>query len=233
MPEPEGTAVGQHGVIDEPDLPAGDFSTWLTDMRGALRGDHESAVPCGSCTACCTSSQFVHVAPDEADALAHIPSSLLFPAPRMPRGHVLMGYDERGHCPMLVDGACSIYAHRPRTCRTYDCRVLPAAGVTLTADDAKPLIARRASRWRFGYPSELDRTLHAAVRAAAEHVHAHPDVLPAGAAPIPTTALAVLAVEVHDTFLRRDDAGAMTVVQPSADAVRDAVAGLSSKGRRR
>ena len=30
-----------------------------------------------------------------------------------------MGYDERGHCPMLVDGDCSIYDHRPRTCRMY------------------------------------------------------------------------------------------------------------------
>ena len=60
-------------------------------------------MPCGTCTACCTSSQFVHIGPDEVDTLAHIPAELLFPAPRMPKGHVLLGYDERGHCPMLID----------------------------------------------------------------------------------------------------------------------------------
>ena len=39
----------------------------------------ESDVPCNGCTACCRSSQFVHVGPDEADTLAHIPAELLFP----------------------------------------------------------------------------------------------------------------------------------------------------------
>ena len=94
---------------DEPDLPAGDFSQWVVGMQAAIRGEQDSDVPCNGCTACCTSSQFVHIDPDEADTLAHIPRALLFPAPGRPRGHVLLGYDERGHCSMLVDGACSIY----------------------------------------------------------------------------------------------------------------------------
>ena len=34
-------------------------------------------------------------------------------------------------------GGCSIYDHRPRTCRTFDCRVFAAAGVAVDAD--KPL----------------------------------------------------------------------------------------------
>ena len=102
------------------DLDAGDFGAWLAEIQGVLRGAGESDVPCGSCTACCTSSMFIHIEPDEADALAHIPKALLFPAPLRPRGHVVLGYDERGHCPMLVHGACSIYDHRPRTCRAFD-----------------------------------------------------------------------------------------------------------------
>lgn len=88
-------------------------------------------MPCGDCTACCTSSQFIHIAPDETETLGHIPDELLFDAPGFPAGHVVLGYDENGHCPMLVDGACSIYAHRPRTCRTYDCRIFPATGIDL------------------------------------------------------------------------------------------------------
>ncbi len=156
-------------VSDEHELPAGDFSTWLEDMQGALRGDSDADVPCGGCTACCTASQFVHIAPDEADSLAHIPAELLFPAPGAPDGHVLLGYDGRGHCPMLEDGACSIYAHRPRTCRTYDCRVFPAADVALEGED-KALVARQARRWRFGLSTDTDRVLKQAVSAAADYL---------------------------------------------------------------
>ncbi|MGH8973037.1 MAG: YkgJ family cysteine cluster protein [Acidimicrobiia bacterium] len=148
------------------ELAAGDFSSWLTGMQAALRGEADAEVPCAGCTACCTSSQFVHIAPDETDTLAHIPPALLFPAPRLPRGHVVLGYDERGHCPMLIDGQCSIYEHRPRTCRTYDCRIFPAAGLEIDGAD-KVGIARQARRWRFSYPTPADETGHDAVRAAA------------------------------------------------------------------
>lgn len=51
---------------EEPDLPAGDFSAWMAEMLGALRGERSAYVPCGGCTACCTSSQFVHIGPDES-----------------------------------------------------------------------------------------------------------------------------------------------------------------------
>ena len=150
-------------MTDAP-LDAGDFASWLRDMQAAIRGERTADVPCDGCTACCTSAQFVHIEPDESDTLAHIPAHLLFPAPLRPRGHVLLGYDERGHCPMLVDNRCSIYEHRPRACRTYDCRVFPAAGID---PDDKPLIARQARRWRFSLPTDADRAEHDAVRAAA------------------------------------------------------------------
>jgi uncharacterized protein len=178
-------------------LPAGSFSVWLAGMRRALGGGDGTDVPCDGCTACCTSSQFVHIGPEETETLAHIPRRLLFPAPRRPAGHVLVGYDENGHCPMLVDGGCSIYEHRPRTCRTYDCRVFAAAG--LDADDGKPAIVDRARRWRFDHPDEVDRTEHEAVRAAAAYV-AERDDLPASA-----TQRAVLAVQLSDVFLDPDD----------------------------
>ena len=88
-------------------IPAGEFSAWLTGMLAAIARERSSDVPCGGCTACCTSSQFVHIGPDEADTLAHIDPRLLFPAPLLPAGHVVMGYDERGRCPMLIDDVCS------------------------------------------------------------------------------------------------------------------------------
>jgi hypothetical protein len=181
-------------------------------MQRALREEQGSEVPCGGCTACCTSSQFVHIGPDESETLAHIPRALLFPAPRAPAGHVLLGYDENGHCPMLIDGKCSIYEHRPRTCRTYDCRVFPAAGIEVDAD--KPGIARRARRWRFDFPAEVDRAEHDAVYAAATFLREHEDLLPEDAVPANATQRAVLAIEVHDAFLGEPLEPALDVLLP-------------------
>lgn len=161
MGEPVDESVG------EP-LDAGRFSVWLDDMEAALRGERDADVPCGGCTACCQSSQFVHVEPDERDALAHIPAELLFPAPRLPEGHKVLGYDQHGRCPMLVDGGCSIYEHRPRACRTYDCRVFAAAGIEV--DETQPAIAARVRRWVFTYDTAEDSALHDALRAAARFV---------------------------------------------------------------
>jgi hypothetical protein len=184
-------------------LPAGRFSVWLGEIGRAIAGDGESDVPCGSCTACCEASQFIHVAPDETDAISHIPSALLFPAPGLPSGHRLMGYDEHGRCPMLLDGRCSIYAHRPRTCRTYDCRVFAAADV-VDPDPTKAGVAQRASRWRFDEPLEDDVVRHGAVRAAAQFLQEHAGALPPGAAPVTATQRAVLAVELHEAFVAQD-----------------------------
>lgn len=186
-------------------LAAGDFSPWLTAVDAAIRGEQAADVPCGDCTGCCTSSQFVHIAPDETDALAHIPRQLLFPAPGLPRGHLLMGYDERGHCPMLRDGRCSIYAHRPRTCRVYDCRIFPAAEVAVE-EPAKAAIAARTRRWQFSFPSDDDRARHRAVAAAARFLAERGAILPAALAPRTSTQLAVLAVEIHRVFLDADPA---------------------------
>jgi Fe-S-cluster containining protein len=123
------------------------LSEWLDEFDAAS----EAQVPCGACTACCTSSQFVHVEPDEVDTLARVPAALRFPAPGLPKGHVVLPYDERGHCPMLVDGACSIYEHRPRACRTYDCRVFAVTGVV---PEGQPAIAARVAQWRFDVDDE-------------------------------------------------------------------------------
>ena len=215
---------------DESGLPAGAFSDWVSAFRAALCESKDSSVPCGECTACCTSSQFVHIGPDELDTLAHVPSQLLFPAPLRPRGHVVMGYDERGHCPMLVDNACSIYQHRPRTCRVYDCRVFPATGISLD-EDSKSAIESQARRWRFDFPTEKDHVQRKAVRAATQYLASEPNLLREVGVPANPTQLAALAVEIADTFLP----GAGTDDDAAAQAVRRAVgrAPADSSARRR
>jgi hypothetical protein len=207
------------------DLPAGDLSAWLAGIRGALHDGLGADVPCGGCTACCSASQFVHIGPDETDTLAHVPPALLFAAPNLPPGHVLLGYDVRGRCPMLVDDACSIYEHRPRTCRTYDCRVFAAAGVAVDDGDArKEPIARRVRRWRFRYAGPADRARHDAVLAAAKHLGDHADSLGDDRVPGGVTQLAVVAVEIHEVFLGTDPAtGRATSLDPDPVAVRVAL----------
>ena len=195
-----------HGSPQEgSDQPAGAFALWLGETRRAIRGEVDANVPCDGCTACCRSSQFVHVGPDEYEALERIPNELLFAAPLLPDGHMLLGYDERGHCPMLVDDRCSIYASRPKTCRTYDCRVFPATGVEL--GDDKELIARRADRWRFEHPTVNDRRQHDAAIAAANYLSDNGDRLADGSMRSGPTQRAVLAVQISDRFVARDFQG--------------------------
>jgi Fe-S-cluster containining protein len=179
----------------EADLDAGDFATWIGAIRAAIQMGRDVEVPCHGCTACCTSGQFVDIGPEETDTLAHIPPALLAPAPRRPAGHMVLGYDERGHCPMLVDGSCSIYEHRPRACRTYDCRVFAATGIEVEA--GQPAIGRRVRRWRFDYPTPADRDQQQAARAAGAFLERHPDLAPVNAAQ-----RAVLALEVQHRFVR-------------------------------
>jgi hypothetical protein len=94
---------------------------------------------------------------------------------------------------MLLDGRCSIYEHRPRTCRTYDCRVFPATGIEVD-DDNQRAIGVRARRWRFDFPTEADHVQQRAVRAAARYVQERP-ASPAQGAPANATQRAVAAIE--------------------------------------
>jgi hypothetical protein len=190
-------------------LAAGDFATWLADFRAALATGSSVDVPCDGCTACCTSGQFVHIGPDETDTLAHISPELLAPAPRRPAGHVVLGYDSTGRCPMLVDGACSIYAHRPRACRVYDCRVFAASGIDV--DAAQPAIASRVARWRFSHPRPIDRRLHDAVAAAATFIRDDVELAADGMRPRSPADLAVLAIALHDAADVESDPAAVRV----------------------
>lgn len=175
------TGASGQGSVD-----AGTLGAWLRGFGATLAGTADAEVPCGTCTACCRSSQFVHIGPDETETLARIPRALLFPAPRLPEGHVLLGYDEDGRCPMLGEAGCTIYEHRPRTCRTYDCRVFAATSIAPDVD--QPLVAERVVRWRFDITSADDERALRTVRAATAAVEASAD------APAHPTARAVRAV---------------------------------------
>jgi len=188
--------------------PAGDIGVWLGQISRAITGDGESDVPCGECTACCSAAQFVHVGPDERDALARIPVELLFPAPGLPPGHQLLGYDQAGRCPMLGALGCTIYDARPRACRVYDCRVFAITGV-VPDEPGRTAVATRVAQWRFAVSSDDDQLRWDAVRAAAEFLATYPSTTGMG-----STARALAALRVHPLFIEAD-----RLVTPSPEAV--------------
>jgi uncharacterized protein len=199
-------------------LDAGDFGSWVVEMQAAILGDAGSDVACGSCTACCSSSQFVHIGPEETVTIARIPKALRFAAPGLPKGHLLLGYDNQGRCPMLIDDSCSIYEDRPQTCRTYDCRIFPAAGLSIQEKD-KVLIDRQARRWSFTYSTRADEARHDAVRAASSWVTKHLHDLPRETVPANTTQQAVMAFRIHGAFCALDESNGLRLVDPDLVAV--------------
>jgi hypothetical protein len=131
---------------------------------------------------------------------------------------MVLGYDERGHCAMLVDGKCSIYEHRPRACRTYDCRIFAATGVEVDSD--QPDIGRRVKRWRFDYPTDGGDAEHEAARAAGDYLGRHPEL-----AAVNALQRAVLAIQIQHLFRRPGPpGGGPDFDQPDPETVRAEIA---------
>ena len=168
-------------------------------MREALSGTAGMDVACGSCRGCCTSSYFIKVRAHERDAIESIGAEYLRPLPGATNGAQLMGFHENGHCFMFANGNCTIYSHRPETCRTYDCRVFAAASVN--AGEGRTEINERIASWRFEYPTPRDREEHRAVTAAANFLRQHVVRFPGGHVPSRPSDIAVLAVKAYEVFL--------------------------------
>lgn len=190
----------QRNTTELQEIPAGCFSSWLRRTRYGLIHEKGSVVNCGTCKACCTSSYFIHIRPGETEALSRINKKLLFPAPGLPKGNVLLGYFENGYCPMMTDKGCKIYAHRPLTCRTYDCRIFTAAGIDAGYAE-QALINQRVQQWRFSYPTQCDQDQHGAVQAAVMFMKKHENAFPAGIIPKNPSQLALLGIKVYRVFL--------------------------------
>jgi uncharacterized protein len=142
---------------------------------------------------------FIPIKPEETRTIQRIPRALLFPAPGLPKGHVLMGYDDQGRCPMLVDNECSIYEDRPQTCRDYDCRVFAATGIAVDPE-TQAEIASRVQAWAFNYESEGSREEHRIVQAAAAFLEKNRDLFPPGSLPGYPVQLAALTIRIYRLF---------------------------------
>ena len=186
-------------TMKDHEIPAGGFSSWLDMTLQKQKTGQAVDVPCGECRACCTSSYFIHIKPHETKTISKIPALLMFPAPGLPEGNVLLGYNKKGHCPMFADNKCSIYDYRPITCRTYDCRILAAAGLDL--GDDRGLISRQVNRWKFSFKEKQDLEKYKAVRAAAVFIGENAASFPAGFIPVNIPQRALMAVKVYQVFM--------------------------------
>jgi Fe-S-cluster containining protein len=201
-------------------IDAGPFGVWLDEFLASLRGRGGTTVPCGDCRGCCISSYSILVRPEDVKALAVIPAHLLTNAPALGAGVKAMGYLPDGTCPMLRARECSIYEHRPQTCRDYDCRVFAAAGID--AGEGKVAINTRVRAWRFTYEEEAEREAHRAVRSAAAFMRSQGERFPEHRFPKSPSGIAVLAVKSYAVFLGADSDArpAAEIASAVAEAIR-------------
>ncbi|MET0389524.1 MAG: YkgJ family cysteine cluster protein [Polyangiales bacterium] len=202
---------------------AGSFSEWLDGyQRVQSQRGHGADVPCGECNACCRSSYFIHIEADERETLRRIPRTYLARAPRPHERDAIMDHDGRGRCPMLEGDGCTIYNHRPQTCRKYDCRAFAAAGISLGSGPRRE-VNRRVWQWRFDYATEVDARRHCAVRAAATFLQAHGELIPEPLRPSEPGQLAKAAVAVHELFLEAEASPPFATTSPSDNELADAI----------
>lgn len=183
-------------------LDAGPFGAWLASALASLRGTAGTQVPCGDCVGCCVSSYHIPLREQDGAAIGRIPAQHLV---QSRTGQLHIQYLADGLCPMLGKGRCTIYAHRPQTCRDYDCRFFAAAGIEAGGAE-RSVINTRVRQWRFTYPTAADRRAHDAVLAAAALLQNEAQHFPPGFAPTRPTGIAVLAVKTHGVFLSSEAA---------------------------
>lgn len=178
---------------------AGEFSDWINSFLGTMKGESSGDVPCGDCVGCCTSSKFVLVRPTDFEAISIIPEELLFPAPGLPKGYQLMGYDEQGHCPMFKSGKCSIYELRPETCKQYDCRVLAATGANIEGESKE--IVETITSWQFEFSDNESRNKEKALKRAMLFLKENSEFFPRGYIPNTDSQISALAVRIYKEFI--------------------------------
>ena len=142
-----------------------------------------------------------------------------------------MGYDDKGQCPMLVGNECSIYEHRPQTCRDYDCRVFAATGIPVD-ENVQSEIAQRVAKWVFNYDTEEDRAEHTMLRSAAAFLTNNSDLFPRGSLPSQPGPLAALAVRIYRAFAAITATGGSNAVAASDAAVAERIMTLLSEQKR-
>lgn len=103
-----------------------DYNIIRINLTSIVSDEPEENVPCGTCTLCCEKLS-PYLSPEEV-ASGLYPLSLIQPTEEQIKqnpniGPIVSLYRKKeGGCGMFVDGKCSIYDIRPKSCRQFDCR---------------------------------------------------------------------------------------------------------------
>jgi hypothetical protein len=86
------------------------------------RGD-AGPVPCAGCSACC---YYDGIPVDKKRDRRRLPHLL---TERTRDGDLVLQRHADGACVHLGERGCTVYEHRPSTCRSFDCRAFAAMGL--------------------------------------------------------------------------------------------------------
>jgi len=197
-----------------PPVDAGDFRQWLEAMSASLRGGPGLDVPCGDCVGCCSAAWPIALRAADAKLVGQLPPDYLHEVPDAPVGIRYMGYRADGTCPMLLNARCTVYEHRPQTCRDFDCRLFAAAGLA-SAGPGKTPVDRRIGAWRFRYATREDEKTHRAIKATADFITGPGRTVATIRLPTSPIAIAGIALKAHRVFLeeRTDQLSVETIAR--------------------
>lgn len=137
--------------------PTGSVTSWLRRYRKAMLSGAGTNVPCGECTACCRSNEYIVLQADEVERFDGVVIN--------PDGEPSIQTLPDGRCPYLdEEKGCTIYDERPQNCRNFDCRTMLFCR-TLPGD--RPLIAEAIRQWEPAYRTVEDHVTGIALRLAA------------------------------------------------------------------
>lgn len=160
----------------------------------------DAVVACGDCSACCSTFDAIPIGRDEHATLAAIPSEFLQRVEDQATGKVLLLTSETHVCPMLHDGACSIYNVRPKACRIFDCRTMAAADL-VDKEGRHAAMGERVDEWVFSYETDEDRARQLAVLDAVEFIYRHPTAFRSRGFSYEPSWTATQAIRIHELFL--------------------------------
>ena len=86
----------------------------------SFRLAEETDVPCGTCTACCSSKQNLPLYPSQGDVVESYQVQVAIDAAG--NSAFSLAQTPSGACVYLGASGCTIYQRRPFLCRSFDCR---------------------------------------------------------------------------------------------------------------
>lgn len=142
-----------HRRLDLPKYVKARRKQLLAYSRYKLTGDRSeiaaltSTVNCRSCRACCVDFADTPVLPFESGDGLDI---------EVRDGKRFLRKKANGECIHLQDGGCSVYEHRPSTCRVFDCRDFAVEKLT---NPNLPRLNEAIAQWAVsdGTPEGRDR----------------------------------------------------------------------------